>query len=75
MREMKEETYLCTPIAGEAAPGYEPELDASAAYAIAAVRWFDLRDPASWDHDLRADLVTHSQMLEFRKLLGYGDDA
>ena len=64
-------TYLCTPIAGEAAPGYEPELDASAAYAIAAVRWFDLRAPASWDPDLRADPITFPQMQKFLNLLGY----
>ena len=64
-------TYLCTPIAGEAALGYEPEPDASAAYAIAKVRWFDLREPASWDADLRADPITFPQMRKFQKLLGY----
>ena len=68
-------TYLCAPVGGEAAPGYEPEPDASAAYAIAEVRWFDLREPASWDPDLRADLVTYLQMQNFRKLLGYGNDS
>ena len=64
-------TFLCTPVGGEAAPGYEPEPDASAAYAIAEVRWFDLRAPASWDADLCADLVTYPQMRNFQNLLSY----
>lgn len=65
-------TYLCTPIGGEAKPGYEPEADAAAAYAITAVRWFDLRDPASWDTIILDDPYTYPQMLNFQKLLGYG---
>lgn len=41
-------TYVCHPLAGEAAPGYEPELDASAIYAIVEVAWFNLADQATW---------------------------
>ncbi|MDH3944928.1 MAG: NUDIX domain-containing protein [Anaerolineae bacterium] len=66
-------TYLCTPIGGEAQPGYEPELEASSVYAIAAVRWFDLRDPTSWDTLTADDPYTYPQMLNFQKLLGYAD--
>ncbi len=51
-------TYLCHVESGEAAPGYEPEEDAAAAYAITAVAWFELADPASWPAELRADPFT-----------------
>lgn len=68
-------TYLCTPIGGEAKPGYEPEPDAAAAYSISEVRWFDLRDAASWDPNIVEDPYTYPQMLNFQKLLGYGDNS
>jgi 8-oxo-dGTP pyrophosphatase MutT (NUDIX family) len=51
-------TYLCVVAGGEAAPGYEPEADAAASYAITAVAWFALADPASWPAELRADRFT-----------------
>lgn len=41
-------TYLCRILGGTAAPGYEPEPEASNHYEINAVAWFDLNDPASW---------------------------
>jgi len=64
-------TYLCTPVGGEASPGYEPELDAAEAYAISEVRWFDLRDPSSWDPQLVSDAITYPQVQRVRALLGY----
>jgi ADP-ribose pyrophosphatase YjhB (NUDIX family) len=64
-------TYLCTAEAGEAQPGYEPEPDAAALYGIAEVRWFDLRDPASWDPLAVADPITHPQLQRLRAVLGY----
>jgi 8-oxo-dGTP pyrophosphatase MutT (NUDIX family) len=64
-------TYLCMPVGGEASPGYEPEPDAARAYAISEVRWFDLRDPSSWDPQMIADSITYPQVQRVRALLGY----
>jgi 8-oxo-dGTP pyrophosphatase MutT (NUDIX family) len=66
-------TYLCTPVGGEASPGYEPEPDAAEAYAIAEVRWFDLSDPSSWDPQMVSDSITFPQVQRVRSLLGYTD--
>ena len=41
-------TYLCRVLGGTAAPGYEPEPEASSLYEINAVGWFDLTNPGSW---------------------------
>jgi 8-oxo-dGTP diphosphatase len=67
----RRKTYLCRPIAGEPSPGYEPEPEAAADYSISEVRWFDLRDQASWDDVLSLDPFTYPQMLKIRELLGY----
>jgi ADP-ribose pyrophosphatase YjhB (NUDIX family) len=64
-------TYLCTPVGGEAGPGYEPEEDAAAAYAIAEVGWFDLRDPSSWDPQMVSDKITYPLVRRVRAALGY----
>ena len=64
-------TYLCTPVGGEASPGYEPEPDAAQAYAISEVRWFDLRDPSGWDPQMVGDSITYPQVQRVRALLGY----
>ncbi len=40
--------YLCTPLSGEAAPGYEPEVEASSIYGIVEVRWVDIHDDTDW---------------------------
>jgi len=45
---LRRRLYLCTPLAGEAAPGYEPEPDAAAHYGIVEVGWFPIDDPAGW---------------------------
>ena len=44
-------TYLCDAPRGEARPGYEPEEDAAAHYAISKVEWFDLTGhrPRFWN--------------------------
>ena len=65
-------TYLCTPVGGEAKPGYEPEPDAAATYSITSVRWFDLRDATTWDPLVLDDPFTYPQMLNFQKLLEGG---
>jgi predicted dehydrogenase/ADP-ribose pyrophosphatase YjhB (NUDIX family) len=64
-------TYLCTPVGGEAQPGSEPEPDAAAAYAIAEVAWFDLRDESGWPTLLLQDPFTYPQMRQIRAALGY----
>ena len=64
-------TYLCSAPDGEAQPGYEPEAEAAEVYGIAEVRWFDLRDPASWDPLVVADRITHPQVMRIRAALGY----
>lgn len=66
-------TYLCTPVSGEASPGYEPEPEAAAEYAISEVRWFDLRDPSGWEVELKDDPFTYPQLAQLREHLGYGD--
>jgi ADP-ribose pyrophosphatase YjhB (NUDIX family) len=64
-------TYLCTVDSGEAQPGYEPEADAADFYAITEVRWFDLRDPATWDPLAVADAITYPQLQRIQAALGY----
>ena len=64
-------TYLCTPVAGQARPGYEPEPDAAQAYAISEVAWFDLRDEATWDPLAIGDPYTYPQLRRIRSELGY----
>lgn len=64
-------TYLCTPVAGQAQPGYEPEPDAAQAYAISEVAWFDLRDETTWDPLITDDSYTYPQLRQIRSALGY----
>jgi Ser/Thr protein kinase RdoA (MazF antagonist) len=55
-------TYWCTPIAGEAQPGYEPEPEVAAIYAIAAVRWLDLTDESTWGEEIISDRYTYTEL-------------
>jgi 8-oxo-dGTP diphosphatase len=64
-------TYLCTPLGGKAEPGCEPECEVSQAYAITEVRWFDLRDEATWGADVVADPFTYPVLRKIRAMLGY----
>lgn len=66
-------SYLCRPVGGEAAPGYEPEIEASEFYGIVEVRWFDLRDETGWDERLYEDVFTYPQIVKLRTALGYLD--
>jgi ADP-ribose pyrophosphatase YjhB (NUDIX family) len=68
------QTYLCAPMQGEACPGCEPELEASEAYAITEVGWFDLRDETTWDPEVVADPFTYPLLQRIRALLGYEAD-
>ncbi len=67
----RRKTYLCHPIKGSPSPGYEPELDAAAVYAIVEVRWFDLKEEVSWDPHLLQDDITYPQLKRIQEILGY----
>jgi 8-oxo-dGTP diphosphatase len=64
-------TYLCTILAGEPQPGYEPEPEVAAFYRIAAVGWFNLRDAASWGEQVTADPYTYTELQQLQVILGY----
>lgn len=64
-------TYLCTVVSGQAAPGYEPETDAAAFYAITEVAWFDLRSEESWEASIFTNQIAYPVMQEIRRVLGY----
>lgn len=66
-------TYLCHADDGIPKPGYEPELEAAQNYAIAEVRWFDLRSPERWDAEVKSDLITYPLLQRIRAVLGYCD--
>ena len=67
-------SYLCRPVGGEAAPGYEPEVEAAENYAIIEVRWIDLNDKSGWPNDLAEDPFTYPQIERLRKELGNGGE-
>lgn len=64
-------TYLCTPVAGEATPGVEPEAEAAAWYAIVETKWVNLQDPGGWDQGLLDDEYTYPQLERIRSQLGF----
>lgn len=64
-------TYLCQIVSGQAAPGYEPEADAAALYAISAVAWFDLRSEESWEASIFENHIAYPVLQEIRRALGY----
>ncbi len=66
-------TYLCRVVGGNAQPGYEPEIEAAQLYAIAEVRWFDLRSCDKWDAQITDDPITFPLLQRIRAALGYGD--
>jgi ADP-ribose pyrophosphatase YjhB (NUDIX family) len=62
-------TYLCRILSGEAAPGYEPEPEASAFYSIVAVGWFKLHDESSWGELILKDPLTYPTLQKVRAAL------
>lgn len=66
-------SYLCSPLSGEASPGYEPEPEAAANYSISEVRWFDLQEIDQWEDKLKNDPFTFPQLIMLREYLGYGN--
>ncbi|MFQ5942882.1 MAG: NUDIX domain-containing protein [Anaerolineales bacterium] len=66
-------TFLCTPVAGTAGPGTEPEIeDLEYGYTIEEARWFDLRDETAWNEDILSDDITYPLLQRVRAALGYG---
>jgi ADP-ribose pyrophosphatase YjhB (NUDIX family) len=65
-------TYLCTPVAGQAQPGCEPEPEVAAAYSIVEVGWFDLADESNWGRKVLNDHITYPIMKHIQAALGYG---
>lgn len=63
-------TYLCTPVSGEAQPGYEPEFEASSVYKIAEVRWVDIWDRSTWDAHIAEDPITSANLAHVLRALG-----
>jgi ADP-ribose pyrophosphatase YjhB (NUDIX family) len=68
-------TYLCRVVAGEARPGYEPELAAAAEYGITDVAWLDLRRTTTWPAAIVTDSITYPLLQRIRAVLGYGEPA
>ena len=64
-------TYLCRVQSGQASPGYEPEEDASAVYAITEVAWFDLSSEEGWEEILFDNQILSRIMHDIRRELGY----
>lgn len=67
----RRKTFLCAVLSGIAAPGYEPEEDAAAAYGIVEVAWLDLRDESDWPGLAKSDEITYPQLQSVRRELGY----
>ena len=63
-------TYLCKPSTYTASPGAEPEPEAAALYAIAAVAWQPLDEEAGWDREVAADPLTAPLLRRIRAALG-----
>ena len=67
----RRKTYLCSIVSGQASPGYEPEEDADALYAITEVAWFDLRSEESWEASIFDNHIAYPVLQEIRRELGY----
>jgi ADP-ribose pyrophosphatase YjhB (NUDIX family) len=67
----REHTYLCTPLAGEAAPGYEPEPEFASAYSFIEVRWVPLADDAAWASVILDNPITRCNLQLLQEALGY----
>lgn len=63
------QTYLCTPLSGEARAGSEPERDLASVYEISAVCSVDLADESGWGDDIRENPVTGPLLRRIRESL------
>jgi 8-oxo-dGTP pyrophosphatase MutT (NUDIX family) len=71
----RRKTYLCRVVGGDARPGYEPEPEAAGHYAIAEVRWFDLKDASTWGKEMMNDPLTYPQVQRIRAALGWSAES
>jgi ADP-ribose pyrophosphatase YjhB (NUDIX family) len=62
-------TFLCHPITIAATPGYEPEPEAAAKYAITDVGWYNIRDETTWDQLIVNDPITAPGLRRIRAAL------
>jgi len=62
-------TYVCRPVASEPSPGYEPEPEAAAIYAIVEVGWFSLIDETTWNDSIANDPITAPALRRIRAAL------
>ena len=64
-------TYWCIPESGEAYPGIEPEFEPGQGYAITDVRWYDLKNEATWGEKINSDPFTYPLLKRIKTALGY----
>jgi ADP-ribose pyrophosphatase YjhB (NUDIX family) len=62
-------TYLCHPITIQASPGYEPEPEAAAKYAITDVGWYNVNDETTWNQLIVNDPITAPGLRRIRAAL------
>jgi ADP-ribose pyrophosphatase YjhB (NUDIX family) len=67
----RRKTYLCNIVSGQPSPGYEPEADAAAFYAITEVAWFDLRSEENWEASIFDNPIAYEVLQEIRRELGF----
>ena len=66
----REHTYLCTAVAGEAAPGDEPEFVVERPYDIVEVGWFSLTSDEAWGDLVHGDPITLANLQRLQAALG-----
>lgn len=66
-------TYLCHPITTQATPGYEPEPEAAAKYAITDVGWYNINDETTWDELIVNDPIAAPGLRRIRAALKQRD--
>jgi 8-oxo-dGTP pyrophosphatase MutT (NUDIX family) len=62
-------TYLCRSLTADASPGYEPEPEASAIYAIVEAAWFSLEDETTWNDIIVNDPIIAPTLRRIRDAL------
>jgi len=67
---VRQKTYLCTIVSGEAKPGIEPEMG-DVASPIKGIGWFDLRHPDTWDFGNHEPSNAQALLHRIRSTLDY----
>jgi hypothetical protein len=62
-------THLCHPLTAPASPGFEPEPEAAAKYAITEVGWFNIQDETNWHEAIARDGLTAPALRRIRQTL------